>query len=1230
VPGLTSAKGQALFFYLAVTGRVHTRPALAALLWGDLSESAARANLRKALHELRKDMSPYLLIERDLVALAEDADVWVDVVELEALLRASPALDADATLRATALYRGDFLEGFYVRNAPDFEDWWLSERGRLRDLMLMGLRALADHQAREGQLDEAIAATRRLLELEPWREAAHRRLMTWLALSGQRSAALAQYEICRRILTDELAVEPAEETTALYDRIRKGDLTPVSTPRIEPLEVEPHPPAFLEQEGEGALCPREPFVGRDPQLRRLDRFLETTLAGRGQVAFVSGEAGWGKTRLLAEFSDRAQEKYPDLIVASGVCTAVTETGDPYLPFREILRMLTADVEQGWAAGGITRCHAVRLWDFLPGVVEALLRHGRQLLGTFVPAQALLERAAAHESMDRDLLERLQAAQLRRRARRQDSGIEQERIFDQVAAVLQDVAREHPLLLILDDLHWADTSSLGLLFHLSRRMADSRIMILGAYRPEDVALDGEIPERPLAGILAEIKRLVGDVRVELGQDRGDARRFVDALLDTEPNRLSEAFRVRMAQYTKGHPLFTVEMLRDMKEQRYLSQDGEGLWIESSTLSWDTLPQRVEGVIERRISRLDAELRGALVAASVEGEEFTAEVVARVRRVAEGKMVSLLSRELAQRHHLVGATGVGRLGTRRISRYQFSHNLFQKYLYDGLDPVERAYLHEDVGNALERLYEDHTEEVALQLAWHFQEAERIGKAAIYLQQAGDVAAQVHGHAEASAHYRQALVLARENGAGIKDLAALYMRLGRVLELDSQFAAALAAYEEMGKLAHQQGERTLELNALMAQVTIQAVPTAVHDPDRARTLGEGVLELARELGDDAAEARILWSLGLAYFFGHDLARAIECAERSLALARERDLREQMAQTLNDLGSFLYLYSGQIDKSKDALREASQLWRELDNLPMLADSLSSLATAQVLAGEFGEATTLSEQAYAISLSIGNLWGQSYSGWKIGLAHWERGDISLAISTMEECVRLGEMAGFLPPQSNTRAELAALYGEMGAVERGRELVQTALQIAQAQNPAQTGHGLGILARLQLLEGDTAGAQAAIDQALVDPYRASWPVMFHPVAFARAELALQREDWEQALDVTEALLRKLGPRGLWLRVPQALYLQGLALQGMGQEGAARDRLLEARAQAEAIGSRWTLWRILSALGHLEADPDRARDLQQQARDIVQAIAEHTEQASLRTSFLNLPAVRGLVASGETE
>jgi tetratricopeptide (TPR) repeat protein len=939
---------------------------------------------------------------------------------------------------------------------------------------------------------------------------------------------------------------------------------------------------------------------------------------------VSGEAGWGKTRLLAEFSHRAQEKHPDVIVASGICTTFTGMGDPYLPFREMLRTLCADVEQEWAAGSTTRSHALRLWHLLPSMVGALVTHGPHLIETFVPGEALLERAAAHGSVEPAMLERVQELTVGGQAGSQYTGIDQGHIFEEVADVLQTLAEEHSLLLILDDLHWADGSSIGLLFHLGRRLVDSPVLIVGAYRPEDISTGREGKEHPLAGALDEFKRLFGDVWVNLGQDGGEGRDFVDALLDREPNRLDEDFRARLARNTRGHPLFTVEILQDMKEHGHIRQDESGRWVEGSAMHWDTLPQRVEGVIERRVNRLDPRLRDALVAASVEGEEFTAEVVARVGGISEREMVGLLSGDLAKTQRLVRASGARRLDEKRISRYRFSHNLFQKYLYQTLDPVERAYLHEAVGSALETLYGGDTEEIAISLARHFQEAGHLGKTATYLMQAGDAAARVYANTEAVAHYSRAIGVAQKIEVDAERLALLHTRLGRVLELDSQFDRALATYEAMEGLAEEQGDRRMKLASLMPRVTILAVPTAIHDPLRAQALGEKALLLARELGDPAAQTKILWNLALAYYLGNRLPRAIECGERSLALAREQKLRKQMAQTLNDLGSFIYMYSGHLEQAKEALREASDLWRELGNLPMLADSLASSATVHVFAGEFNQAIAFSEQASQISDSIGNLWGQSYSRWKVGLVHWERGDWSQAISTMEESIRLGESAGFLPPQANTRAELAAIYGEVGAVESGLEMARLALHIAETQNRAQVGHALGVLARLQLLDGDVAEAQVSIEKAKTDPYRASWPVIFCVVGLAEAELALEQGESEQALTVTDALLADLRRYGIRLHMAHSLYLQGQALRGFGQDEAARTRLREARAEAEAVGSRRMLWRILYALSQLEAGRVEAERLRQHAEEIVEYVADNIHETALRASFLSLPDVRAVL------
>jgi tetratricopeptide (TPR) repeat protein len=420
-------------------------------------------------------------------------------------------------------------------------------------------------------------------------------------------------------------------------------------------------------------------------------------------------------------------------------------------------------------------------------------------------------------------------------------------------------------------------------------------------------------------------------------------------------------------------------------------------------------------------------------------------------------------------------------------------------------------------------------------------------------------------------------------------------------------------------------MELASLMARVTVQAVPTAVHDPLGAQALGEEALALAREMGDTAAQAKILWNLAVAYYLGNRLARAIESGERSLALAREHSLREQTAQTLNDLGSFIYMYSGRLDQAKEALHEASDLWRELGNLPMLADSLASSATVHVFTGEYDRAIAFSDEAFKISQSIGNRWGQSYSQWQVGFAFWDRGEVSRAISAMEVSIRLAESAGFVPPQTNTRSDLAALYGDLGAVASGLKTAQTALSSGdRLKYSADRAKILGILAHLHLLNGDLTEAKARIAEAETDPYRDAWPVFSVTAVLAQGELALEEQAYEHCAAVADSLLADLRQWGTRPYVSYALYLQGLALQGSGQEDAARARFLEARAAAEAVGSRRTLWRILHALSQIEEDPSEAERLRHRAREIVRFIVDHIDQIDLRASFLSLPEVRAVL------
>ena len=506
-------------------------------------------------------------------------------------------------------------------------------------------------------------------------------------------------------------------------------------------------------------------MAREDQLSQLDKSLGQALAGQGQVLFVTGDAGSGKSTLVQEFTRRAQEDQSDLIVAGGHCNAQCGLGDPFLPFAEVLSLLTGDIEAKWAGGAISRENAGRLWALAPVSIPVLMEFGPDLIDTFVSGSRLRSRltvlavtpgtpAGSDRVDDRTRLERLLS---RQQAGRERTNFQQRDLFGQYLAVLQALATKQPLLLLLEDLHWAAPSSISLLFHLGRHLGGSQILVVGTYRPEDVAVGWNEGIHPLVEVISEFKRDFGEMSLNLDQViQREGRRFVDTLLDTQPNRLEEQFRQTLFLHTGGHPLFTIELLRDMEERGDLQQDPTGTWVAGPTLDWTTLSPRVEGVIQKRIGRLPAELRRALRVASVEGESFTAEVVARVQAVDETELIRRLSAELVRQHRLVTSPSVEWVGSQPLSRYRFRHQVFQQYLYQTLDEVERRQLHQAVGQTLETLYREQVGPVAAQLAGHFQAAGNAEKALDYFIQAGTRACRLSGYEEAIDQFQRGLAI------------------------------------------------------------------------------------------------------------------------------------------------------------------------------------------------------------------------------------------------------------------------------------------------------------------------------------------------------------------------------------------------------------------------------------------------------------------------------------------
>ena len=553
---LPTKKIQAFLAYLALPpGREHSRDKLAALLWGDLSQGHARNSLRQALFALRQAVAPArpacLRVEGATIALTPEA-VDVDAASFERLVGArSP----EALRQAVDLYRGDLLDGLTLQEPP-FEEWLMAERERLRELAVEGLAGLLASQRAGGAVDAALQTGLRLIALDPLQEPVHRTLMRLYAQLGRRGSALHQYQLCVDVLQRELGVEPEDETKRLYQEVL----------RRLPLPTTPSKPSASRESGPFASLRRPPLVltrdtpliGRDQEMARLRAALAEAVSGQGRVVVFVGEAGVGKTRLVAELAAEVPAESTRVLI--GRCHE-SEQILPFGPWVDALRAGRVGEDQEWLAT-------------LPLAI-------RRELGRLLPE---LGPGDGESATPPDYLQ----------------------LFEGVSLLLSHVADQQPTVLILEDLHWADEMSIRLLAFISHRLHAWHLLVMVTAREEEL-VDAPMLHRTLGELACE-----SDVtRVALGPlSRSDTFHLVAALSRPGSDGATVArLEEEVWRASGGNPLVVVEAIR-AATQHALSPGLEGL----------PLPERVSDIIGRQLDRLGERSRELVTQASVVGREF----------------------------------------------------------------------------------------------------------------------------------------------------------------------------------------------------------------------------------------------------------------------------------------------------------------------------------------------------------------------------------------------------------------------------------------------------------------------------------------------------------------------------------------------------------------------------------------------------------------------------------
>ncbi len=604
------------------------------------------------------------------------------------------------------------------------------------------------------------------------------------------------------------------------------------------------------------------FVGRQREMGELRAALEESMAGRGRLVLLAGEPGIGKTRTAQELALEAEARGAQVIW--GRCYEEEGT-PPFWPWVQVIRAYVEhkEIEQLQAAMG---AGAADIGELVPEIV--------QKLPGLEPAPALAPEAARF------------------------------RLFDSITRFLKTAGRSQPLVLVLDDIHWADEPSLQLLQFVARELEDSCVMVVGCYR--DVELSRQ---HPLSETLAQLSReAVYQRHLLRGLDRDDTAQFIEAAAGTNVSRnVVEA----VYAHTEGNPFFTTEVIQLLSDRGELAEDAvggrEGIRI----------PEGVLEVIGQRLNRLSGDCNRVLSTAAVIGREFTVNLLDRlIEDLAGERLLEVLEEALAARLIEELPPNVG--------RYQFTHRLVQEALIQELSLTRRVRLHARIAGVLEEMYEDEFEAHAAELAYHFSQSEAVTgpeKVVEYSIMAGEQALQSYAYEEAEVHFRRAQASWEEQAPDAEPAEILYGLARAVAATGGRLAApevlgylgrAFQHYLNRGDVARavevagypvEQYLGTVSgLSEFISKALAVVSPASLQEGhllssyalikygetggyEEAQDAFNRALAIARREGDLALEMRVLADAGYAAWWHLNLPDAVEFTRRAVELSGQVD---------------------------------------------------------------------------------------------------------------------------------------------------------------------------------------------------------------------------------------------------------------------------------------------------------------------------------------------------------
>lgn len=843
------------------------------------------------------------------------------------------------------------------------------------------------------------------------------------------------------------------------------------------------------------------IVGRDSEIRFIEQRIQRALGGQPGMLLIAGEAGIGKSSLLHAVMARAAASHPEAVVAVGYCNAQLGQGDPLHPVREIAAQLFRRDDEEGAGTSPGRGKASEV------LLEFLQEVGPDVVGLFLaPVGVGLK---IFQVIGKMASAKRQPGESQSLGEQASAG--RTALFKDFCTLLFRVSRKVPLVLIFEDLHWSDESTVEFLFHMARSWSNQPIFVLGTYRPDEVL--GAEHEHPLCRVERELLRYNLCERLPLGWlSKDQLQAWVDQRYGG--HRFPPMFISWLYARTEGNAFFVSELLKDLDERRLITRAGDGAWVLAPAVQGpQSLPASIAAVLEQRLARLEQRLYELLSCASVEGEDFTAEVIAAVRRVEPDRVLDDLEL-LARKRDLVSFKEEKSLAQQIISLFEFRHSLMRSHLYERLQPPQRRRLHQRIAECLEVLYAPQLDAIAAALAQHYTLAQNVSRGYHYACRAATWAEQVYDYRAACRWLRTASASIDQLGLGPAERADFWCHLGRVetwagtfhdaercfqLALDATDEAAdreqrAVILDELSYCLIESNQSRRALTLLEEALTISRAAGAADRVARhlvnlsfawhklgRQDLTKVYLEQAAghfaAEGDQAGLATVYRHLGVHYRVSRELEKSVQYLEEAARLDHARGNKFHEASDYTNLGSTYLLLAQDKERALYYYQRSLQLSRQIGKLFEEGHVLLNIARLYGLDGELARALAYASEGLRLAQLVKETSNIIRGHWYRALLHHTAGRLGEALADLEAALAIGvhdhhQQWALLYNLGSVRGAMGDLKGSLAAFRSAADVL---LGVADELPPAERASYLTTGKRLNVLRALLHAARAAGD-----------------------------------------------------------------------------------------------------------------------------------------------------------